>query len=95
MNKRYWLKGGILAVVINLVLFGFMYGCDSFIPIAGEGFGCGVLFGLPLLPILMFLGYLTSGNVSFSVGLITAFVFWFLIGAILGWLYGKIKNKKV
>lgn len=46
--------------------------------------------GLYLIPFNDFLG--PDGN--FVLAMISSFVFYFPVGLFIGWLYGKIKNRK-
>ncbi len=90
-----WLKGGmivsILYLIIGLILI--KYPCDSSGYLGGQCLGLGVLFifiSSPSLGILNLLGIEYSKNPYLVI--ITTFFVYFIIGSILGWLYGKLKK---
>ena len=100
-QKRYWLRGGSLAATICIVLQIPYQSCV----VDGGGWDC-LIWGLPLLPIikiysvfLVIIGYanpnIIGGGVQFSnieIGIVNL-IGYFIIGVILGWFYGKIKNR--
>ena len=78
MKKRYWLRGGII------------FGCLS------------CLMVLVLMPFMTpqhlseKINQFGSGSVFLNIGLmfLSIFIFYFFFGAIIGWIYGKLKNQK-
>lgn len=98
------MKGGIIAGII----FTIPYLVGTIINIINPGtcgdLGCknSFVFFIPsliptmsLLWVLLMTGTIIKGNVAlFVVGLVSNFIFFFLIGIFFGWLIGKIKNKK-
>jgi len=85
---KYWLKGALIAGAISLVfnlVNGIMVIADSslkqitFLPLAAV---FPLIFGMNSLPLII----LTSvvGN----------FILYFIIGALIGWMIGKIKSTK-
>ncbi len=87
-TKRYWLCGGIIAAVISLILgWSCIYGnaCSDvivaiYIPALFAAFSKGGLFSPHAPSELKILVWI----------IINGFVY----GAILGWIYGRIKNRK-
>ncbi len=99
-TKPYWLKGGIIFPLIILILWGIIAILEiaNIIP-RGEG---GTTIWMPLMfsmPIVVLYG-IFGGNLDTRI---TAplFIFFtlltileiFLIGAFIGWIYGKIKSR--
>ncbi len=95
MNKKYWLKGGgwgIFAMFLASLL-GYTLTSGS-----GCSMLCGIGFVLPLSPILTIYNKLhidtsTNNMFGFLLTIILGVGLWFFVGIILGWLYGKIKNR--
>ena len=91
-TKLYsWLKGGIIALLILIIIGLFpsiiyhlvtnCYGEDCFF--------ADMLSGLFVLPISLFFG-----GESYILLLILTFLFYFIIGTLIGFIVGKIKSKK-
>jgi hypothetical protein len=84
MQKRYWLRGGIIISVLYLVL--------AVAAIFGSHPNAAAVNSINMIsPAQYFIPYNILGNMPlvFFIG----FFFWFVIGVVLGWLYGKIKNR--
>ncbi|OGI99689.1 hypothetical protein A3H53_00930 [Candidatus Nomurabacteria bacterium RIFCSPLOWO2_02_FULL_40_10] len=89
MNKRYWLRGGIAGLIFVIL--------SSFFMLANRDFA----ESLVLSPPIIWLNSMISYSLYFIFGLkmpsfLTSYILWidyFTIGVILGWLYGKIKNR--
>jgi len=88
MNKKYWLKGGLILSVLSILLFSL---------------GVKVIFILGWLFLLLidglFLGgtikYPTfSGDTSDFLSFLLSIIIYFVLGAFFGWIYGKLKTKK-
>ena len=89
-NWPSWLKGGIIFffvhLIISIILFIFFF--------KGE-FNFAGLFALSIdLPLFLF-GCSSSDGLTFQRFCypIAGSLFYFLIGAIIGWIYGKLKSK--
>ena len=89
----YWLKGGIIVSVFALIfrLAGSMFllfdSSNIFERILSYiSFFLGYPFGIPLANIL---------NTGITIiDFILFLIFYSLIGALIGWIYGKIKSRK-
>ena len=93
MKKKYWLRGGILLLIIGIVinfveLFVLNTGtCLNLSTLGGDDtYGTGLPIWCHILSPGAYL------PIPF-IGLIIFLVVWFFYGTILGWIYGKIKNK--
>lgn len=92
-NKKYWLNGGIISIfivaIVSLPGIFFMPLRIIFLP--------GVLIGI-ILDELFLGGTLYNPTFSEGITMILSIVFsviiYFIAGTFLGWLYGKIKNRK-
>ena len=92
-KKKYWLKGGILVgTIIPLIQLLIMFN--------GGFYELDEILSLPLIPFIYFLNKFISlslmGGDSRAIIIIGIglYIFtYFIIGTILGFLYGKIKNK--
>lgn len=100
-NLPYWLKGGVIFLVISIFLHLFIKLLYVLTPIVGISF----LIWYPLSWILYFLPSLiifwnsifepdTFIPIVSGTNVIHVFIFYFIIGAIIGWIYGKIKSRK-
>jgi len=88
MKQSYWFMGGkySLAIMILISIIGI-------IATTGEGWFSGIGWTTPILPTEWLLrGTFVQNNDIILV--VLTFVLWFVAGSILGWLYGKIKNRK-
>jgi len=103
-TKKYWLIGGItLAILYTLFFFVFLiflYANES--SSAGRGLGMITLvivnipISLLLEPIVHTLPNFIDDSM-FTAGtllLIAGIVQWFVVGSIICWIYGKIKNRQ-
>jgi hypothetical protein len=96
MQKRYWLKGGIIVLLIATLLFvclRLLGGLFPFLKMVG--------FSLMLPGALLggFLNGIVAPNYDLSTISVMPYLFfcivYFVFGAIIGWLYGKIKNRSI
>lgn len=78
MQKRYWLRGGLIGVGVALILLLLAFLSQS-------------LIYLFLIPPMSFISYFFSSFLNDS--LISFVLSYFITGSILGWLYGKIKSR--
>jgi len=88
MRKRYWLRGGIWFATIYIIM-GFVAFLVNIIFL--------VVFIQLTVPIWQSIMFLYWDELSvYGILLTGAFgiVMYFLLGAISGWVYGKIKNRK-
>ncbi len=96
MNKsssQYWLWGGISGLVIGAVLSGILFVIafavhdisDAFGPLAENIFDF-FAYALLITP-------LSNEGFSFNISLVISAAWVFLIGAVLGWIYGKLYNR--
>ena len=89
-KKRYWLRGGIILALVIVIL----------------DFAGGYLFWVHSVPSLKFIVWASLISImpssfinQLTHGLMTPvmlpvnIVFYFVLGSIIGWIYGKIKNK--
>jgi len=91
---KSWLKGGLIGLIILLiiVLIDFSAGC-KFGRNIGEG--CGILLMLASFPLFSLTKNLFSAGYSWYFGTIMLTgILYFIIGAIIGFIIGKIKEKK-
>ena len=99
-NKRYWLRGGIISIIIFTPLYilslysGGHPGATIlfFLPIA---IAYGVLFKDDIFHFVDDIAKLLGGSLlDYNLaGYLFLLPFYLVIGIFLGWLYGKIKNR--
>lgn len=98
-NWPSWLKGGVIAIEIDLIILVILF-IGLFIS-SGEEFMYDVFFpllGITQLFISSFL-YFTGGigealDIFIKISILSGLVTWFLIGALIGLVVGKIKENK-
>jgi len=85
---KTWIKGGLIGAVLFILLFIIS------IPLSGGYYG--MYLALPIITLLRLL----TGNFEFNSGemvilIISSVSFYFIIGAIIGLIVGKIKSKNL
>ena len=98
-NLPSWLKGGIIVSILYLIigLILIKYPCDSPGSFGGQCWGLEMYFILISYPVLGILYRLEIDPKNKYLILIATFLVYFVIGSIIGYIYGKIKswrNKK-
>lgn len=93
---RTWLKGGLigLGIIVSIFLIDILLGLPS--PFSGEG--SMFIFFLSSLPFLVVFDFFDKNPYSwlfaFTIYTTVTFLAYFLVGAIIGWIVGKIKSSK-
>ena len=93
-NLPHWLKGGIITVLIFISAFILSLFLPPYCPHSVLG-GCGLViepFVYTLIPGWFITDFIDDGNIY--VGFLASFIVYFILGALIGWIYGKIKNNK-
>ena len=94
-----WLKGGLIGLSFMFVVIPiFFMVAKLFID---NLIGIWVVFSLSVLPATFLTFYYIPDSVLLRVGVpmvrilsfIFSAIFWFVICAIIGWIFGKIKNR--
>lgn len=99
----YWLKGGIITsvifIIIPIIIILGVFLIDAIFPVPEE-FGWYGFIGLWFItfPGYLFFGFDGLFRIDGFREIITTFILsliiYFIIGSIIGWIYGKIKNRK-
>ena len=82
-KKRYWLRGGVVGLIVYAILL--LIGIIWF----GYHMMFFILTGLPWSAIILIIPKIVD-----KIGIITTGLNAFIIGAIIGYIYGKIKQRK-
>ncbi len=97
----YWARGGVLGFLVTIIFLPFGYspvGVVTGFLLAPSVFLVKSFFMRSVVPSEEEIGNtisVSSGVAGvFQVAAILSPIFWFIIGAILGWIYGKIKSKE-
>ncbi len=99
-KKRYWLRGGSVVLILYALSTAILYPFG----IAGSTAGCSVVcfpyWVMPTLIIDYILSYpldliLPNVHVPEYMLFIGPILFYFVLGAVIGWIYGKFTNKNV
>ena len=90
-----WVKGGIIGLCVGLVADLYALVCFGFVIKASNLFQCSIIIPLlsnPVYPLLKVfnIGVLASGGFA----IITIPFVYLLIGALIGFIVGKIKSRK-
>ena len=100
--KRYWLRGGIVALIIGAiyaVIYLVAYNYFN-IEIWNWGIAPGIFLGI-MFSVLLGCDFWGGSNVGYCVSLqvisfvVVTLIIYFIVGMFLGWLYGKIKKSRV
>lgn len=94
MNQKFWLKGGIIMLGMSILSVAFIFlgvlACyDSCPKVLGY---LPLLFLLPLYVAEEYLNVDLEGLILLLY--LLNFLIYFLFGSIIGWIYGKVKNRK-
>jgi VIT1/CCC1 family predicted Fe2+/Mn2+ transporter len=91
----YWLKGGIVATLIPILVFVVNLVIDVLVPPKGETFLFFFLIvATPALPI--FNAFFKSSipyNITYIIFVVAILVMYFIVGSVIGWIVGKRKTK--
>ncbi len=85
MNKKYYLLGGFVGVLLSC---GAYYYLDNI----GDSSFVNILY-LPAIAVSIILFGLNKGTDG-AAPFIIFISYGFIVGLIVGWIYGKIKNRK-
>ena len=96
--KKHWLRWGAIFFAVSIVVSIINLNCYGNGSGGLENLKC-MFFYLPLvIPIFLFGPLFDSLQLNESTETYVAMAFgvilWTIIGMVLGWIYGKIKNKK-
>jgi len=93
-QKKYWLRGGIVSVILGLVVLIFCYYTKILTIAIGAMVVCIKAPCPQPLPFIftLFNVYIYSWQ-KLLLAATLFFVVLFVVGAIVWWLYGKIKNR--
>ncbi len=96
MEKRYWLRGGVIGAIFAVVTAVLFFSCLHLANDPGK-YSC-LLFGLPINLGAFFVVFLPvdsnlPSSLLYPAMTVSGTIVWFLIGAVFGWLYNKIKNQ--
>lgn len=93
----YWLRGGMISLVLGIILillanFTTISSGVGFYPNFTKAQGFLIITALPAILFAEFIGIsFSSFDISVKLYLL---IYYFLIGAIIGWIYGKIRGNK-
>jgi hypothetical protein len=96
MDKKYWLRFGLILLIAYIVIGAISYvliiECSAHTS-GLDGFGC-LKYSIPL--IIATAPFFERINDFFPNGIIFLLnaAVWFLVGSIIGWIYGKLKRWK-
>ncbi|MBS3114557.1 hypothetical protein J4448_05640 [Candidatus Woesearchaeota archaeon] len=96
----YWLKGGVIAVgiIILVIVFLVPFGESDLLGVGSvHSSGGGPYWMLPFLPgfILVLIFNPSTKPLGYFLFYGTPLILYFLIGAVIGWIVGKIKSKNI
>jgi hypothetical protein len=108
-SKRYWLWGGLIGAVfaIILTLFWLVIGCAPSGFLGGNGWRVcqswfmesisWIIFLIQTItsfPLMFLISWIKIIDRSTTLSIIVSVIYYILLGALLGWLYGKIKKRR-
>ena len=99
-NWSYWVRGGIIGILSWLIIAFLAYFLSTYLE---SGFLVWILFILVILALFptifiqgesVFTTGLDALNLPTALGYILIVIFWFVIGALIGFIIGRLKSKK-
>lgn len=93
MNKKYWLRTGLTIAIIFLVYSFFVdWLGQAGVQISAGSYKIFYEIGYPFIFVrFLIIGFQDSFG-ALVLGDIIAFVVFFLVSALIGWIYGRVKN---
>jgi len=85
---KAWLKGGLIGLIIAFIFYISYYLCGKICSV--DSCVICAFIGIPLWPIT-FITIIFVSYIPYYISYILGISFYFLIGAIIGWLIGKKK----
>ena len=102
-NKRYWLRGGLiglffplfLIVIVQAVHYSGLGNFPGFANLVNQIVIFFMIIGNPIGLLIEKIFHCGSEGLACAIGsfILSGLITYMLIGIILGWLYGKFKNK--
>lgn len=93
MQKRYWLRGGVIGIIVNLILSFGLFIVALTVHDISDAYGATAEAISNFIGNILLYEPLSKGGFSGSEILIISLIYSFLIGGFMGWLYEKIKNR--
>jgi len=93
-NWPSWLKGGVIGITLYVLIGIFIWFLEGKMDAGGmRGFFSFIYF---LTPGLFIFGYNFDGPIVpiYTLSIILSIASYFLVGALIGWIIGKLKSKK-
>ncbi|OHA17535.1 MAG: hypothetical protein A3H57_01490 [Candidatus Taylorbacteria bacterium RIFCSPLOWO2_02_FULL_43_11] len=88
-NWPYWLKGGVISGGAALLFMLASYVCAAFGGAGIEGGRCAAFLILPTLPAILLDGIFSFSTLPAIATFSILLTFWFLLGALAGWIFRK------
>jgi len=81
-NWSYWLKGGVIGILMGFFTFLFLLNNEEY-----------PSFLLPARIVWHYICNLSGSSICFFSVALSIITYYFLLGALICYIYGKIKNK--
>lgn len=93
----YWLKGGIIAALVPIIVFIANFLIDSIAGTSGEtSLFYFLIIASPAIPIFdVLLNPSIPYNITYIIFFVSTLVIYFIIGSIIGWIVGKRKRSSL
>ena len=96
---KAWLKGGLIGAGISAIMTLIHFTLSNINDIFSLFFILNMFIGMPLSGIMTFFGLSMSDPsydpIAFWIGgILNPLIVSFILGAIIGWIVGKVKSKK-
>lgn len=94
LRRRYWLIGGVGGVIVALIMLLILYSVAVGVHDIGDAYGplAESIFGF--IGTVLLITPLSNAGFSLGVSVFIMIPYAFLLGALVGLLYGKIKKQK-
>ena len=92
-KKRYWLRGGKIAVIVCAILYLCLFVVGFSAHDLSDAYGSSVENIFSFIANIILIAPLSAEGFSTMESILISGVCSFLVGAFLGLLYGKVKNK--
>ena|SRR3989344_58688 len=94
-NRPYWIRGGVITIIILAVVIPGLSLLENLSRKPDQEIGVFGILALFIVAPAYLLTDIIGIDYSPTITIATVIAFYLIIGSIIGWLYGKIRNRSI